>query len=100
MISSRSQTFLDAFMSDARLVITSFMQLDEFANLALVCKTTAGVVSGRTINKDERQRIFARFVVDPMLATLRPLPPPQRFFYGHDETKQMEHDAKRAAAIT
>jgi hypothetical protein len=97
MISSRSQTFLDAFMSDARLVITSFMQLDEFANLALVCKTTAGVVSGRTINKDERQRIFARFVVDPMLATLRPLPPPQRFFYGHDETKQMEHDAKRAA---
>ena len=95
VISSRSQTFLDAFMSDARLVITSFMQLDEFANLALVCKATAGVVSGRTISKDERQRIFARFVVQPMLATLKPIDPPQRMWYNH-VPDQEAHDAKRA----
>lgn len=95
MISSRSQTFLDAFMSDARLVITKFFKLDEFVNLALVCKATAGVVSGRTINKDERQRIFARFVVEPMLATLKPIKPSSRMWFMQ-EVDQEAHDAKRA----
>lgn len=91
----RSQTFLDAFMSDARLCITSFLQLDEFANLALVCKATAGVVSGRTIGTAERKSIFARFVAEPMLATLKPIEPAGRMWFG-DPVRQEEHDAKRA----
>lgn len=63
-----ASSFVDTFLIQyMRMTLVGFMEWDEYINLAMVCKTTAGIVSGRTAPLNERRHFFARFVVSPLL---------------------------------
>ena len=73
MSTPSTNKMLDVFAcQDMRTTIMSFLNWDEYVNIASVCKYTEGVVSGRKVDSNERNQAFAKFVLEPLLDTLVP----------------------------